>query len=232
MNVQGKDLGASGPGILNRTGGSSGPGSRDRKGARTRPGPGSNQRVKRELQSHRQALVRDMGLLDDLADTTVLMHSRLKPLLNNLSSDQSIVISTSPRAHATSPRRFSTTPDGGNGATRAGCGTELFGRNETREQRARSNTGEQFAGQRASHVSLHPALKLYSVAHKAIQAAASENADSVQHLLEFVPILLQQMTAGLHLIADARATLNAMLACDSTLKETIPLSVIEFFISG
>jgi len=46
------------------------------------------------LRWRRQKLARELGLLDDIVDTTVLMHKKMKP---QLSKQQSIVISSSPR---------------------------------------------------------------------------------------------------------------------------------------
>jgi hypothetical protein len=158
-----------------------------------------------QMRRHRQALVSEIALLEDLMDTTVLMQKMMKPLLN---SDQSIIISTSPRRND---------PNGLDSPSRSGGVTEWISRTTDQD---------------TSQVSLHAALKLYSAAHKAIQAAIIENAHNVESLLEFVPILLQQMTAGQRLHVDARNTLDIMLSCESTLKEMIPLSVIEFFING
>lgn len=73
---------------------------------------------------------------------------------------------------------------------------------------------------------------MYSASHKALQAGLEGCAENVEHLADYVPMLLQQMSGGQRLIAAARNTLNVMLSCESTLKENVPLSVIEFFLSG
>jgi len=76
------------------------------------------------------------------------------------------------------------------------------------------------------------AAEMYAASHKALQAAMDKCADNVEHLADFVPVLLQQMSGGQRLVAAARTTLNVMLSSESTLKEDIPLSVIEFFLGG
>lgn len=172
---------------------------------------------KHQVRRRRQELVRQLALLDDVADTTVLMHKKMKPLLN---SEQSIVISTSPR---TSPRRAD--PGSLNSFRVPQGGGSLFVNSPSRGS---MHTGRGDGGS----LNVHAALRVYGMAHKALQAAMNDCPHNVEHLKDFVPMLLQQMSGGHRTIVDARNTLHTMLACQSTLKETIPLTVIDFFLSG
>ena len=171
-------------------------------------GGSSKQKRTLELRRRRQSIVRQMSLLDDMVDTTVLMHKKMKPLL---AGEQSIVIST--------PQQASATPHSPSVHTSARGGSM-------------SARASRTPGRESVQVDLNAALKMYTASHKALQAAMRDNEDNIEFLGQLVPVLLQQMTAGQLLIVDARNTLHVMLSCDSHLKETIPLSVFEFFLSG
>ena len=168
----------------------------------------------RHVRHRRQTNLRELGLLDDLMDITEVMHKKLKV---KLGQEQSIIISQSPRRADPGRRGNFIVPSSSAAATSGVLAT------------ARSSM---HGGAGGASVDPHAALKLYSTAHKALQEAMAESRSNVEHLRDFVNNLLVQMSGGQRLIGDARRTLHVMLSCDSVIKQTIPLTVIETFLSG
>ena len=166
----------------------------------------------RHVRHRRQVNLLELGLLDDLTDITEVMHKKLR-----VKGNESIVISQSPRRADPGRRGNFIVPSSSAAAASGVLAT------------ARSSM---HGGADGTSVDPHAALKLYSAAHKALQAAMTESRSNVEHLRDFVNNLLVQMSGGQRLIGDARQTLHVMLSCDSVIKQTIPLTVIETFLSG
>jgi hypothetical protein len=163
------------------------------------------------VRHRRQTNLREHGLLDDLTDTTEVIHKKLKVKLGH---EQSIIISQSPRrADPSGKGNFIVPSSSASGALASARGGAAHGAD-------------------GAGMDPHAALQLYSTAHKALQAAMTESRANVEHLRDFVNNILVQMSGGPRLLADARSTLHVMLSCDSVLKETIPLNVIETFLCG